>query len=679
VRQLARHRHPDPDRLYEVTGGNPFFVTEVLRGEAENVPATVRDAVLRRTSGLSTGAVETLRLLAALGARTSEHRAFEQFHVSPHTMEECVEAGLLESPSGEIRFRHELARLAILDSLPGTRRRQIHRRILRTLRAAEYAPKDPGEIAYHADLAGDAKDVLEQGPLAADRARRLGAHREAAAEFARVLRWSGDLPDLDRMELLRSHATEAYLAGAIADAVASTESELEILRRSADRVAIGDATRRLAGLLWNTDRKDRALPLARSAVSVLEAAGAAVQLAFAYATMGDLHAQAAEMLEASRWAERALALARRLGLPEVEIGALRSLGSARLCSPLQDGWPAVYQALEMARRSGRPDQVARSLQQINWFGAMHRQFAHSRRFDEAVRFCESHELYLDRLRLSESHCVELMHRGRWSEATDLAASILAQQGVSAVDRIEPLYVVGRIRARRGDPAVWQPLDDALAVAAPRNELAQVGNVRAARAEAAWLEGEHRQMVREAAAAFDLSLLSNDPWIVGELALWLWRGGSLPHMPQCIESHPYGQQIRGSVRQAAAAWLRLGCPFEAACSLIDSPAERDLRRAYAMFRRLGCVPGEAMAARSLRRMGVRGVRRRPHRSTRANPYLLTPRELEVLDLVALGLTDAEVATKLSLGTRTVNHHVSAALGKMDARSRLEAVQKLHAIH
>lgn len=678
VRTLARGRHPDPDAIYQATGGNPFFVTEILRGTPDEVPASVRDAVEARISRLSMSARESVRTLAALGLQIPDHVALDRLGIGPDAIEECVHAGLLDWDAGRLSFRHELVRMAVADSTPPAQRREVHRRILGLLRSDVTGSPDPADFADHAERAGDRDAVIEFAPQAAQRAERLGAHREAAAQYARALRWSDGLDPGRRVEWLAAHSRESLLTGAIAEALASAEQTLRLRREIGDPVAVGDAMRWLATLLEDTDRKAEALPLARSAVATLEGLEPSRELAAAYVAVGGLHSQAAEMAQAGLWAERGLELADRLKFEDVRIQALRVLGTAKLCSPAEDGWPELTHALELALARGDTAQAAGAYQQINWFGAMHRQFRLSgRQYEAALGFCEAHDLTLNRLRLLEAHSVELMHEGRWTEAADLATALLNQPGIATVDRIQPLYVLGRIRARRGDPEVWPPLDEALRIAEPRRELAHLGNVRAARAEAAWLQGDPKQAAGEAAGVFELSLLSQDPWIVGELAFWMWRGGGLRELPTCAFENPYGLQIRGLAKPAAAAWLRLGCPFEAACALLDSNSEADLRHALRRLERLGSAPGAAMAARRLRSMGVRGVRRGATTATRANPFQLTNRELEVLQLVAHGRTDAEIAAKLFLSARTVNHHVSASLGKLGVRSRMEAVQKLTA--
>jgi DNA-binding CsgD family transcriptional regulator len=671
VRALVAGRQMDVARLLLVTGGNPFFLTELLAAEGEQLPATVRDAVLARVRRLSADCRVALEIVAAVG-RPAEISLLERLGVGAAALDEGIMRGMLRWQDLKAEFRHELARSAVLGELPPGRAALVHSRILAALRSGE-AGSDPAELAWHAEEAADAAAVLEYAPAAALQAERLNAHREAAAQYSRALRFAGSEPAARRADLAESCSREVARGGRFGDAIAMAQLALELRQPLGDDLTTGATLAFLASLSWHTGGRAAALSLAMEAITLLERLPPGGELASAYATLASLHAQAAEMADAAAVAGRALRLADELGLAEVRISALGTLGAAKLCGPREDGWPELEQALEQASDSGLADQAAAAYGRILWFGAMHRQFGQFERyFDEAVAFSASRHLEAARRGALRSRCVELAHRGRWSEAEELAQELLAEPGLTAVDQVEPLYVLGRLRARRGDPDVWGPLDAALDLCAPRSELQHIGNVRAARAEAAWLAGRKERMVAEARAAYPLALPVEDPWILGELALWLWRGDALEAVEPVLADHPYGLQIAGDWASAAAGWERLGCPFEQAGALLDSGEVTALWRALQIFDGLGARPAVALAARRLRVLGERGVPRGIQHATRANPHQLTRRQQEILALLGEGLSDAEIATRLFLSAKTVGNHVSAVLAKLGARSRMELI-------
>ena len=161
-----------------------------------------------------------------------------------------------------------------------------------------------------------------------------------------------------------------------------------------------------------------------------------------------------------------------------------------------------------------------------------------------------------------------------------------------------------------------------------------------------------------------------PWVIDEVAFWMWRSGVDIGDLECGDT-PYGSQMQGRWEEAAERWERLGCPYEAAIARCDSAESTPLLQALEAFDALGAAPAAARVRRSLRALGVQGVPRGPRRATRANPSGLTPRQVDVLKLVAEGLTNAEIAETLFVSPKTVDHHVSAVLAKLGVSSRLEA--------
>jgi DNA-binding CsgD family transcriptional regulator len=291
--------------------------------------------------------------------------------------------------------------------------------------------------------------------------------------------------------------------------------------------------------------------------------------------------------------------------------------------------------------------------------------------DAGLEYCVEQGLETWRLYLLASRARVELNLGCWDEASGSAALARRDPRSAPVVRVYASVALGLVRARRGDPAASHLLDDAHTVVADSGQLEWITLVAAARAEAAWLVGDHAAVKQVTDEGLALALECQEPWSIAELAYWRWLTGVQDELPEGEMGLPYRLSIAGEWAQAANLWRDIGCPYEAALALAAADDEAALRRAHEELQALGARPAMAVVARRLRERGARGVPRGPRRQTRANPAGLTGRELEVLTLLAEGMRNAEIAKRLVISEKTVDHHVSAVLRKLDARTRGEA--------
>jgi DNA-binding CsgD family transcriptional regulator len=676
VAQLAGPHEVDADELYRKTAGNPFFVTEVLAAPGEEIPATVRDAVLARSSRLGPPPRRLLEAVAVARPNAElwllEALAGDELG----SLDECLASGMLAARPGAVGFRHELARLTVEESLAPDRKMALHRRALAALSAPPAAMPDLARLAHHAEAAGDADAVLRYAPAAAERAAALGAHREAAAQYARAVRFADALAADARAKLHRRRAEECYLTDQQDDAIESAQAAIACYRELADRLEEGRSVLFLSTITWCPGLTAEAERAGREAVGILERLPPGRDLAYAYGNLAGLRRDGDDQGGAVEWATRALDLATEIGDATIACAQLITIGAAELLHGVAQGREKLEQALEQARRLGSEDLVIWAQMSLARAAGRQRMYPIARRaVDAGLESVGERGYLLWRLYLLAYRARIELEQGLWTDAADTSELVLRERWISTHPRTIALTVLGLVRARRGDPG-WEPLlTEAWALAEGTDEAERIVPVATAIAEAAWLEGRNEAALEATHAAFDLAVHRKVPRFVGELAVWRRRAGSPDKPSDLVE--PYALEVAGEWRRAAEQWRELGCPYEAALALAGADDEDALRASLASLHELGARPAAAIVARRLRERGI-GAPRGPHRATQQNPANLTAREVEVLSLVAQGLRNSDIAGRLVLSQRTVDHHVSAILRKLGVANRRQASSEATAL-
>jgi DNA-binding CsgD family transcriptional regulator len=290
---------------------------------------------------------------------------------------------------------------------------------------------------------------------------------------------------------------------------------------------------------------------------------------------------------------------------------------------------------------------------------------------KGIDFCAERDLDATRLYQTAWLAHALLLQGRWDETAAAAHAVIAEPKATVIARISALVALGRLRARRGDPGVWSALDEARDLAAGSG----AGRFHVARVEAAWLEGRDGDAAKIAAANLALAVSKRQVTLAAQLSLWCRLGGAAMPIPEFCAEHPFALEAAGRWRDAAVAWRALGCLFETgrALSQGDEPAQRE---ALDIFEALDARPMVERVRRRLRLAGARGLPKGPRRSTRDHPCGLTSKEVAVLELLAAGLRNKEIALRLHRSVRTVDHHLAAIFVKLGVATRAEAVSAAH---
>jgi hypothetical protein len=307
------------------------------------------------------------------------------------------------------------------------------------------------------------------------------------------------------------------------------------------------------------------------------------------------------------WGERAIALAEGLGETVVLSHALTNVGTALLFEErVEEGRATLERGLGLARDAELHDHAARAYTNLaSSFLTLRRYVETDAYLGAGIEYCR--ERGLDSMEaymvggLARSH----LEQGRWDAAMGIARSVLRHSRVAPISGVTPLVVVGLVRARRGTADPWPPLDEALALSEPTGELQRLGLVAAARAEAAWLEGDPTREAGLVARSYELALEKGNSWNIGLAAFWLWRCGG-PADPSERAAEPFALQIAGRSAEAAERWGDLGCPYERAMALAETDDEAAVAEAIRELNALDAAPVARRAEERLRALA--GARR-----------------------------------------------------------------------
>jgi DNA-binding CsgD family transcriptional regulator len=674
VAQLVAGSGINADELYRLTGGNPFYVTEVLAAGPDvltrnKLPRSVSEAVCGRLARLSNAGRETAYATAVWGPRVS-HAQIEDVCASAAVgLVDCLDAGVLIADADTVGFRHELARRATLDQIPTHQRRLLHKQALTVLTEPPIDPNSLGALVFHARQAGDTDAVICYGPAAAQRASSLGANREAADLYALTLSHAECVAAEQRVIWLEKHALSSYLSGLSVDAVNSFSEAAKLRHALGDRLGEGDNLRWQSYVLVSLGRNTDAIRVGQTSLDLLEDAGPCPQLAWSLANMAEITVRNFDP-RCNDYAARAIALGSDLG----ETALVARVGFfAQLAAVLSTdtGWDQIEAAWREAMATeGRSEHAGIIGANLCWFAAVHHHLDRAETYiRETFAFCDTHDLGVFHPFATGAAALVALHRGDWASALACAQELLTRPGLISLHRTLPLISVALIRARRGEQPVAALLDQALAGAEP-DDLYHLGPAWAARAEAAWLAGDDDAARAEANTGLAAATEHTDPWLADHLRRWAHLAGqSFDDAPTVDTVTPYRLEISGDWQAAASEWMRLGCPYDAALAQLggDIPA---VQAALDTFRSLGARAAGRRAQQRLAQLRGRNPDSR-HKTTLPDPYRLTQREHDVLELVAAGHSDAEIAAALFISRKTANRHVGSILSKLGVRNRTQA--------
>jgi DNA-binding CsgD family transcriptional regulator/tetratricopeptide (TPR) repeat protein len=660
----------DAGAVYAATAGNPFYVTELLASRvAVDLPPTVANAVLGRAARLDDDAWRIVQLVSVVPNRVATSVLDAVMPGWPVAAEEPERRQLLEVDARFVRFRHELARNAIKSSLPIAVRRRLHAEILAVLLAAS---ADPADIVHHAEAAGAEDVVADYALVAARRAAVLASNREAFHHYRRAAAFVDRLSTPEQATMLEELAGAAYLVGRLEEALPAIGRAIAIYGTLQDQEAVGRCTRAQSWYLWFVGEGLPAREKALEAVAILEPLGESVELTRAYSHVSHLAMLAQDATPAIEWGNRALELATRLGDDSTRAHALVNIGSAQVqLDPADIG--TLLEAHAVADAAGDRHVAARALTDLAYcLLAWVRPDEALRYAQEAVAYAELHEEHVFVAYSGTIVAWLRLRAGEWDEAERITRAEI--ESGTTVAQLLARIVLAELCVRRGDADAHEQLADLAALADRTGELQRLVPVLELATEAALTSGAPMPVERFESVLEEVHRRGGfTGYAAIGVAAWAAVAGIELDVGGRETWAPFDSMLRRDWRGAADAFGNVGWSYDRALMLSLLDDEEALVESLETARALGAEPLTRRVSARMRELGLRVPQGR-REATRAKPAGLTARQVEVLSLVAEGLTNAEIAERLFLSPRTAEHHVAAVLTKLGAATRQDAARR-----
>jgi len=661
--------------VYALTSGNPFYVTEILASYSPGIPEKVKDAILTVFYGRDKTTQALWEFLSILPSGIDYKKAEQIDPHFPSGLEHCMRSGIIVSKNDFLYFKHELYRIAIEESMTPYRRKSLHQRILQIMLDCPVEFNNLSEVVHHARLADDRATVARLAPQAAKEAAALGAHLQASTLYLTAIEYT-DPSDPTLVDLYERHAYECYLTNQIAPAIASQQTVLAMWRERKVKLREGDTLRFLSRLWWFSGHREQSIALAREAIEVLENGFPTRERALAYSNLAQLSMLADDPGDTLLWGNKAIDLAQRMDDQEILSHALNNVGAVQIkfCHDPAAGAAKLQESLAIALQNGLHEHAARAYTNLSYSYVLTRQYKKAITFfDEGLKYCEERDLKSWSYYMESERVKILLDTGAWPEAEALALSLLGSAFQPITTKIGALVTLARLKIRRGafDEA-RQLIDEGKRIAPQTSEAQRIVPVLTAAMEFSWITGEPLPVEELKAAEESLFFQKNTSWHYTALAYWKHKCGlPLSDDPKIDFVGPFRLEREGNWKAAAEEWKEAGCRYEHALALLDGD-EKHQKQGILLLDEMGATATSEMLKLKLKEQGVRNIPRGPRESTRNNPAQLTGRQIEILTLLQSGAPNKEIADKLFISPKTVDHHISAILSKLEVSSRAKAV-------
>ena len=675
VEKMAGEKGYSGEDVFSISGGNPFYVNEILASYSPGVPDNIKDSILSVYNRLDEIAKQVWQILSVLPTG-SEIKYLEKMESSyAAALHSCLELKILIQKDGIISFKHELYRRTIENSLSPLVRLSLNKNILELFRENFERNGEIERIIHHAKNANEYETVVKYAPLAAKQAVSVGAHSEAAKLYLTAIEYyQGNDKDI-LIQFYESYAFECYLTNHVKEAIIYSGKSLNLLREKSDSEKTGNCLRLLSRLWWLDGNRKKAESFGEQAIRVFDNQPPSPAKAMAYSNMSQLKMLFDQTGECIAWGDKAIAIAREVGDEETLSHALNSVGSIQMIiqSSRQKGIESLQHSLELALKNSYHDHAGRAYTNLGSISMRLKNYGFARQvLDDGIKYCEERDLDSWKSNMLSFKARLNLETGNWKEAYSIAEDVLKNANHPAAVTINALVVVASINLRTGTTDVLPFLLEAESKAFENMEMQRIIPALVTILEYEWLTGEtllKKEILDRTICMLDQSINSIEN---NEFAFWLLKARKL-RLPLDDVYEGFDASSVSKAQKAARLWEKAGNPYAQALTLFHGNDD-DKRKAIMIVKKLGATTVYEKMKYEMRAAGIKKIPRGIRKSTQSNRANLTERELDVLQLLKDGLQNKEIGAKLFISPKTVDHHISSIFFKLDVNSRAKAAQE-----
>ncbi|SEV95967.1 transcriptional regulator, LuxR family [Chitinophaga sp. YR573] len=665
VEKLSREKGYSGEDVYSVSGGNPFYVSEILASYSGGVPDNIMDSILFVYNGLEDHTRHLWEVLSIFPAGFEIRYLKEMEPLYEEALKFCLEKKILIIRDRRIVFKHELYRRTIESTLPPLLRTNLNQKVLTIFLQIFEQNGEIERIIHHAQYADNDTLVVHYAPVAARQAASVGAHTEAARLYLTTLTYYQGKDTDTLIQFFENYAYECYLTNQIHEAIKYTEKAFVLLKDHQEKS--GNCLRFLSRLWWLAGNRKNAESFSQASVELLQDLPSSTSKAMSFSNMSHLKMMLDQHAECIFWGKKAIAIAEELHDEETLSHALNNVGSVEVFikSSHQHGWELLQKSLDIALKNSFHEHAARAYSNLASTGIKMKDYAFTREILETgIAYCEKRDLDLWRSNMLSWKALMHLETADWDYALMIANNLLKNDIQPASFAITSLLIVAKISMRKGKPDSLSLLIEAKKKAFETTQLQWILPTVIALLEYEWITGEvilsKEELDQVKSSIFEVEN--------AEFALWMHKARKQQvALPEIHE----GYQINNPY--AANLWEKSGATYLQAMILFEGD-EDSKKNALKIIQALDAKAVYEKMKYEMKKSGIRYIPRGIRKTTQSNPCQLTDRELDVLVLLNKGLTNREIADTLFISAKTVDHHISSILFKLDAKSRAKAVQE-----